>query len=141
VLFFRPRLASGSSRTLPRRLSLDDLARYNTGSSFPPAGLNPAYVMVLPLLLSFFGFFLSTRSGIKCYSHARCEITYLPSGRVSRAPSQVLPFFLLLSSQWSAQIPRSARILPLHSGDFPTPHHVASAFCFSRVLRATDLSA
>jgi hypothetical protein len=36
-------------------------------------------------------------------------------------------FVFHLSSQWSGQIPRSARILLLRSGDFPSPQHVASA--------------
>jgi hypothetical protein len=56
MLFFYPCLASGSSRTLPR-LIIDDLVHSNVGSSFPRAGLNLVYAMVLPLLLSFFGFF------------------------------------------------------------------------------------
>jgi hypothetical protein len=40
----------------PTHLSFDDLVHSNAGSFFPRAGLNPVYAMVLPLLLSFFGF-------------------------------------------------------------------------------------
>jgi hypothetical protein len=44
--------------------------------------------------------------------------------REQSAQSSLVLF--LLSSQWSGQIPRSARILLLRSGDFPLPHHIAS---------------
>jgi hypothetical protein len=111
-LFFRPLLA------------LDDFAHSSVGSPFPPAGLNPVYALVLPLLVSFFGLSYQIRHQVllSCSVWNRLS-TQWP--REQSAQSSLVLF--LLSSQWSGQIPRFARILLLRSGDFPSPHHVASA--------------
>jgi hypothetical protein len=148
----------GSERSLPKRRRLCAVFFHARQGSAAAAARDPFFRVIFPLVVSScvgLGWCnrfkhphqieFSTGFGFGCAAVAGCVLPSLRSGfpapcRSPAESAQSSLALLLLSSQWNAQIPRSARILPLHSGDFQ--HHIhRQCVCSSRVFRAADLSA